>query len=198
MKLFKFENGVLVLDKSEIALIKEFNAILRRDSNPKKTKAFAEFNYIYQLCDKFSVINQRGLNGKEAELLAKDLSGLDLTYTPDDLVLAAIERYKQLRPSQLESIAKEIRGAFNTSHKVIKAIRQSIEKYLVAEEIKPEDLNNATSALEKLLILSDTIPKRMGALKTIEELIDKEDKDGEVLRGGDEILDSMDPEKAIG
>lgn len=198
MKLFKFENGDIALDHDEVALIKEFKAILRRDKDPKKCTAFAEFNYIYQMCDKQSVINQRGLNDKEAHLVAIDVTGLNIAYKPDDLVLAAMRRYEQFRPSPLEQIAKEIRGAFNTSHKVVKALRYKVESYIDKAEISGEDLQNATAALDRLLALADSIPKKMGSLKEIEDIVIKEDKGFDLQRGGEEILDSMDPDNALG
>jgi hypothetical protein len=198
MKIFVFKDGVISLDKDEIALIKEFNLILRRDKSPKKEQAFKELNYIYQVADKHSYCNKKGLSKKEAHLVAVDLCNLEIDYKPDDLVIAGVRRYEQLRPSQLEDITREIRGAFNTSHRVIKALRLAIETYISKEDIKGEDLQNATVALERLLSLADSIPKKIKALKEMDELVEEEDKNYELQRGGDAIEDSMEPETAIG
>jgi len=79
MKIFVKEEGILVLARDEIALIKEFNNILRPikpcdedKTGVKKIRNFQEFLYIYHRCDYNSYPNQNGLNVKDADKWSKD------------------------------------------------------------------------------------------------------------------------------
>lgn len=204
MRIFTKVDGNLVLDREEIALIKEFNNLLRR-CNPcnedkdgtKKIMNFKEFNYIYHICDYHSYPNQNGLTDKEAHVWSADVVGLPKEWKPDDTVKFAINRYKQIHKSPARELAHEIITTLHLSTKLTKKLRETIEAVIEQEDVKGEELNQLVNNLRAIITLSADLPKQIKGLQETKELIDKEEDKKEIKRGGEEVSDSMNPDNDV-
>ncbi len=204
MQLFILVNSELQLNVPEIVLIKEFNNILvhseRCESDPsgsKKHFAYMKFNYIYQICDYKSYVNQHGLSEKEAHEFAINVSGLPKDWKVDDLTKVGMERYKQLRPSPARELNKEILATLHTSGKLVAKINRYLEKQLEKPDFKDDDINNITTNHFKAIELAKKIPEQIKALNDLKDTIDKEEGNVDKRRGGDEIRESMEANNNI-
>ena len=204
MKLFIKEDGVLKLHREEIALIKEFNNLLRRknpcsedEDGSKKIMNFKEFLYIYHLCDYESYPNQNGLNDKEAHKWAIEAAAIHGNWKPDEVVKNAMVRYMEVSKSPAREQSKEILATLNLATKLTKRLREHIENSLLkldtgtTEEKNSIDLNQLVTNLNTVIDISGRLPKQIENMKAVKKLIADEEGQVEVIRGGNEVLDSM-------
>lgn len=207
MKLFILKNYNLEIDKDEVLLHKPFAKIFRRDRNPNKTTAFKELKYIYCIADHKSKANQDGFNETETLKYALEVSELPNNYVPDELVLEAIQLYKKLNSTVVRETNLELLKTFNNFSKAIEILREDIEFKI--NELKTnsgltvDQKNSLRKALleqlTEVMTLSGKIPKAIDDLHySIKKVKEEEDKlDGNLMRGGQAIVDSMDPENDI-
>jgi hypothetical protein len=202
MKIFVNDGGVLKLDREEIALIKEFNNLLRRnkpcnedkDGN-KKIMNFKEFNYVYCISDYSAYPKQKGLNDKESHAWAISNASLPNDWKPDELVKAAILKYQEVNMSAARELATETQASLHLATKLIKRLRENIEKEL--DNPDASILTQLVTNLEKIMDIAKALPSQIQSLQKVKELIDKEEVNVEQLRGGGEVYDSMNPENDI-
>ena len=205
MKIFSIQDGNIVLEREEVALVKEFNNLLRRvipcEGDPKgnlKLRAFQEFNYIYQVLDYNSFPNKRGLTEEDAHLWAINNAGLPNDWIADPIVLKAMEKYEELIQSPSRDLCRELLITLNNSYRIVRKIRDMIDLKLKSNEITNEDLDILISYQNKLLAIADKLPNTITTLKEVEKLIEyEEDNSKQIARGGDEVLDSMNPDTSL-
>ncbi len=222
LRIFKVEDHVLELDRDELRLIPEFKEILVRDKVKKgsttftieKALAYKEFKYIYFMCDyKSPYVNYPDIERSRASI--KD-SDLEPRYVPDDDVIRAMIKYKELQETPSIKILNSLQRGLMLSSSVIDNICGTIEYQL--EDIKKlksqlssdsitlqgEDklsLMIKTSEYTKSLVdnlnilqgLGDKVPK---TLKNVEELSEKirTETEGEgVVKGGKKIGNRANP-----
>ena len=210
MRIFIKEDGVLKLHREEIATIKEFNNLLRRknpcsedEDGSKKIMNFKEFIYIYHLCDYESYPNQNGLSDKDAHIWAMQNATIHGNWKPDDVVKDAMVRYMEISKSPARELSKEILATLTLSTKLTKRLREHIENSLVkldtgtTEEKNSIDLNQLVTNLNTVIDISNRLPKQIENMKAVKKLIADEEGQVEVIRGGGEVHDSMNPDNEI-
>ena len=190
MKLFKLVNNNIVLNIDEIILVKEFNALLKRDKSHNKSRAFEEFKYIYFVYDYSSPYVQKGYG--EVILKAKALDNCEITIEEDDLVKSAIDVYKDLQDSLELRIYLNLIKSFDITDKIIDKIREDITLKL-SEDSSVDNINSLVSSLKTLLTLANDIPDKLESLKKCENLIKKQQESQGLARNNTVITDSMIP-----
>lgn len=230
LKLFVLEGKNVVLNKPEIATIKVFKNILRRDRGSKgdaqgreKLMAYAEFAYIYHMCDLGSIPNTEGYNEDKAHEWAVKQADL-LELNPDWVVDAGLEdamnEYKELQqdiPSL--NILKSLKEGLNSSSSLIRVMVDKMNKYVIEltelslvgddDEViedpnNPESFlpnpNSASKKLEKaiklqsqVLGLAKDLPKTMEQVKVLAEQVKKELEQSHDIRGGRKLNNREDP-----
>ncbi len=205
MKIFAIQDGVLVLDREEIALIKEFNNVLRRvipcEDDPTgrlKVRAFQEFNYIYSICDYNSYPNKNGLSEEEAHYWAVDNAGLPPDWKPDQVVFEAMQAYSRLVDTPSRELSRELLISIRNTYKIVRKVREKVDEKLEHDELDNSDIDELISYQNKLMAIADKVPSMVNSLKNVIEMIDKEeDINKEYVRGGNEIDESMNPDTSI-
>jgi hypothetical protein len=205
MKLFTFKDGVLTLYKDEIALYPELNSILVRDKGSvgdsdgrKKLQAWKEFMYLYMICDYYSYPNQKGLTEREAHMYGIKEAELPKDWIPDKVILDAMDFYVEANESVARELNKELVASFKNSSRVVKKLRNETEALLAKPSLTAVEVGQLTDMQNTLLDIAVKLPKNLKALQESADLIKKEEQEGEIGRGGDMVLDSQDPDKAIG
>lgn len=190
MKLFRLVNNSIILNIDEIALIKEFNTLIKRDKSINKSKAFEEFKYIYLVYDYSSPYVQKGLN--EKDLKRKALENCDITIEEDEQIISAIKVYIDLQDSLELRIYLNLIKSFDITDKIIDKIREDIQLKL-SEESNVDNINSLVSSLKTLLTLANDIPDKLESLKKCENLIKKQQESQGLARNNTIIRDSMIP-----
>lgn len=97
MNLFVTDNGIVIPDENTL-LVYPFNEIWNRDQTPKKDIASAEFAYIEFLCSYTKSNPYIGYDDSIKELKVRENTQRSIPdWTPDSLVLKAIEIYCEFR-----------------------------------------------------------------------------------------------------
>ena len=116
----------VVLHKMNIMTVKEFAAILHRDRGSKgdsqgrlKKTASSEFSYIYHLVDYKSPFNVYGEDEKIEQ--CKKNAGFPETWKPDEVVLAAIEKYKELQKTKSLRLLEAVSNSLNKAQKYFRS-----------------------------------------------------------------------------
>jgi len=205
MNLFVYKGKELSLYKDEILLYPELNAILSRDKGSvgdsdgrKKLQAWKEFTYLYMICDYASYPNQKGMNEQEAHKYAIDIAELPEKWIPDKVILDAMDFYVDANMSVAKEVAKELLASFKNSTRVVKKLRDTTNVLLDKSSLNSVESGQLADIQQTIMAISTSLPKHLKALKESEDLIKKEDKEGIVGRGGEQISDSQNPDTAIG
>lgn len=169
------ENGRIDLNKVEIQLYKEFKEIVHRDKGSKgdndgrkKYRAIKELTYVYHMCDYRSFC--RELDESEVQVRAIEESGLsDEKFNPkDEVILAAIEKYKLLQNTR--------------SVRQLEATRKAIDATIrFCEDFEPTDISMAKAALT----LPAEVAKANKGMKELEDQVKREFTEEPELKGGD-------------
>jgi len=184
MGLFKIENHIPVIDV-EIKTIKEFAKIITKDKDRFKKLAYKELAYIFHTTDFSSPYAIYQKEEREKRVI-KDV-GLDSDWKPDIYVKEAIEKYKELSETPTIKSVKAIKESLITSSKVIEAIQQSVENNLKHEETDDFDIDDMISKVDKLLTLSEKLPKAIESLNNLEEKVKAEQLGNSKLKGGGKL-----------
>ena len=197
-------DGKISLYRPEIALIKEFNTILRRDrgshndsTGRKKFFAFKEFHYIYMVADYDSYPNIHGLNEKSTDAYARKEAELPDDWRPDKKVKVAIARYRSLQDNVAKKATKELYMLFRSSLSRVKNLRLSLDKLMDREDLSLEEIERLHELLDKTFKMAANIPVQIEALRLAIENINKMEHKGQEIRGGGIIPDSANPETTL-
>lgn len=95
MKLFKYE-GYKVTVSEEALMLEPFRNIWNRDKTKTKIKALNELSYVYFMCDPRSDY-QYIVNTEDRHSAIIESEGLDKSWTPDELVIEAMDFYKSFK-----------------------------------------------------------------------------------------------------
>jgi len=221
MRFFKLDKGVLILDKDEIKLYKHFRTILERDRGGKirgdadgryKYFAFAEFSYIYFLCDINAIPAKRGFSASESHAFAIKESNLPKDYTPDEVVIEAMEFYREHCTTPTTEILIGLERGYHVSAKVINSMVEKINESFDNISIQPKkttirikgeesvSINNeqanidiAIGYLKQLNILSKDLPNIVENLKKVRATAETEQAQKQSIQGGKVKASRMDP-----
>ena len=201
MKLFTIVNGDIVINKVELLTIPEFKTILKRTKHnetpaKKRDRVFSELAYIYHIADSKSLPNTKGYDLKEANFYAIEKAGLDKDWKPDEVILEAIEIYKEENSSIAKDTINELLKTFRFTNKVIIKVRVSIEEILDTEKLSKEQAAEVLGLIETSIKFGRDIPKLSRELNgAINELFEDENDDVVLLRGSKEPVPmSADPD----
>lgn len=167
MELFKMGDNYLVdLNKEWISTIKEFRELLKRDKDRAKKQAQREFTFIYHYLDFRSQFREYPEDARLKESLRNADLPEDLKIEKDQDLLAAVNRYKELRETRT---LKVIKGAYKAT--------DSLAEYFNTVEIKEPDVaKNLMSSL-------GGIGKLLSSLKELEEQVKRELSEDAGIRG---------------
>lgn len=109
MKLLELD-GMIGVPAPELTQINEFSTLIKRDRTHGKRKASAELAYIYYLCDWESPYAAYSENIKSDKII-RDIFTEE--WIPDDEVLSAITKYKELTQSEFKRMLQSARNGAN-------------------------------------------------------------------------------------
>lgn len=189
---FKIENDKLVLDVEEILQYPLLQQIYARDDSKDKEFAYKEFRFIHFLSDRKGYIAKAGLTKKEAYEFARKNSDLSDSYTPDKVVIAAIDFVKtNLNITAVEDLITSTIKGLNLSSRLVRVLSDGVED-LLSKEITVKDLTDCEETLKQILKISNEIPDRIEALTELNSKWDKIEKGVTSIRGGSEYRESYD------
>jgi len=161
--LFNLQDNIVRIDPDSLS-VPQMKAIWDRDKNKNKETAYQELSYVYFLADYKSPYNVYPESIRPNEI-QKDFIRND-KWKPDELILQAIKKYKELQETP---VIKLLNAARSAVHKVT--------KYLTDKDM---DDRNYTKELEK-------IGKIIDSLDRLEDKVKKDIKINEKIRGGGDI-----------
>lgn len=213
MELFREENYTVTISP-ELKTIEEFATIIKSDKHRHKTFSTKVFSYIYFMYDYRSPYIAYPEKTRHSEVLSS-LRLTEFKITPK--IQAAIDKYLELRQTPTIRLLRESRETLQTSVDMIKILRREIDTALSelsefkrptvanSDELTDEELadaqdaimnymklkqahiKNATDNLEKLLSLSDKIPKSISTLSELEDKVKAEEASSTRVKGGLEL-----------
>lgn len=203
-KFFKYEDGMLILNKDEIFLYEPFKKILKRDRGSEgdaqgrlKLWAFKEFTYIYMICDYDAYPNIHGLDEEEAKLYAKKIAKLPDLWDEDDEIKDAIDEFRRLQLDAQKELIIDLITTFRSFLLRVRYIRGGIEKIGRLTTIKEAQIVSTHEYMKELFDIAARTPVYIDSLNKALVAIEKQEKVGQNVRGGGNIGDSMNPDEAI-
>lgn len=207
MKFFKFnEEGLLELNKDEIALYPNVKKILARDRGGKvvgdpdgrlKFYAFKEFAYVYYRCDFEAYPAQHGLTEKEAHTYAVKHANLPNDYQPDELVSAFMKQYENEHLTPTKKAIKTLIRVFVINDKLVEKIEQNLHSTLELPTLTGPQISELIGYQKELIKIATDVPLTVKKLREAMSLLEEEEKVIMIARGGEEVLDSMNPSNKV-
>lgn len=202
--IFEFDQNTFLVNlrKENLSTIKEFKTLIKRDKGSPgdtqgrlKLKATREFTFIYHYCSYKSEF----INYPERQRLQEALKNAELDEKTDIYadkeLMEAIEVYRVLQETPALKLMTELLEGLHVSHKVIKKIRQDLERKIdeiTVDEVEVEDggktklVDPIVRLNERLKMIMDTareLPKTLKAITDLQEAVKKEMGEGSRLRG---------------
>lgn len=174
MQLFEVKDGNLSYNP-EILTIKEFKEIWNRDKSKNKKKALSELSYIYFYADYKSVYKAYDEDERVGNIITDVVE--DKNWKPDEVVQAAIVKYKSL--SSNLSI-RMLEAAESAGEKVIKYFKE-IDLTKLDKGGKP--IYSAKDLMVNMKQVGDVLK----GIKTLKEEVAKEEINSSSIRGGGQI-----------
>ena len=178
--LFEIINSQIV-PFAETLAIKEFKEIWDRDSSENKDMAFRELSYIFHSCDLRSAYRSFPENGRDSTIII-DIFGKD-KWEPDKKVEGAKKRYNQLNKGRLSLLLEDAYSAVDMLREYFTSIN------LVEKDKFGKLVYSAKDFMSNIKMLSDAIK----SIKSLEKEVDKENVEGNRIRGGGEKHMDEDP-----
>ena len=197
MRIFKFKDGELLINKDEIFLHSPFREIMSRDKLVGKPIAWAELKFIYFVADTDAIPYKRGSDENQSIQYAMDNCNLPKGWMPDKVVEDAITIYKEENLNVIGSTVREIIMIFGNYATIIRKLRYSINEMLKKDKLTTEEARELINMLTGVTNVATNIPEIKGKLfKVIKELELVESKDVNFIRGMGEIVpQSANPEE---
>jgi len=171
MKLFTLENYQPLITP-EALLIPEFKALFDRDKSKDKVNALKEIAFVYFSMDYQSNYLSYTKDVRD-ERLAQDFMGVS-EYKPDQVVLAAMQKYDELQRTPTMNFLKAARHAMQETENYFMDIDYTERDAKGNPVYKGTDI---TKMLKDCSGVKDTLDKLMEAVK-------KEQSNGSTARGG--------------
>lgn len=173
----------------EIKVVKEFKNLIAKDRNRDKREAVKWFAYIYYMNDYRSPYF-KVTKSKRHEMVCSQLDiALPFKIFPE--LQAAIDKFLEFQetPSvrSLKSIMEGLVASGNVIDMITKRVQDKLEELSGGEvEYDPEEVDVLVKDVDRLLNLSDKLPKAVNTIKALEEEVKKEQASDIKLRGGGE------------
>ncbi len=179
MELFTIEENRAVI-KPELRMIPAFKKLIIRDKDRFKRQALNEFAYIYYMYDYKSPYMNVSEVDRHSQI-SKSLN-FSLDWKPDEDIKAAIDQYNNFQETPSIKALKSTKEALLNASKVIDVMNQQVSTAMADEDNR--DMVTAIETLDKLLSLSDKLPKTINTIVTLEEKVQKEQHENSKVRGG--------------
>lgn len=166
MNLFTVENQ-RVTASPEALTIKEFKALWDRDSSKHKETAIEEFAYVFFMSDYKSVYMAYDTAAREQKIIGDVIT--KKSWKPDDKILNAIKKYKELQETPSMGLLKDAECALDK-------IRSYFRNVDVTDDIEGSITKTLIANIEKL----GGVIKGLSSLR---ELVDKEVSESMRVRG---------------
>lgn len=171
MKMFVMDTDHYVLDINPEALkIKEFSEIVKRDKTKFKTVAQAELAFVWFFCDFKSDFLQIIDDEERKQEIIQSIDGLTKGWEPDDLIMAAIDRYKSLSRTVTSRMLDDAREILDN----------------MSEYAKTASKNLDTNDMSKIQKYISDLPKMIATLNTLEESVLRDKESTQSHRGSQE------------
>jgi hypothetical protein len=201
------ETQMVELNKPWLSTIKEFKVLLRRDKGNsngkerKKLQAEKEFTFIYHLVDYRSPFADYTESDRLATALENAGYEKNYNFTKDEELLNAVEVYRIMKDTPGLSMLFELKQGLHSSHRVVRKIRQDLNKMLdkldnyTDEEFeeyskqlgsKTDPILMISDRMDRIIEITEKLPKTLKAIENLEDSIKKELSDDAGLRGGAE------------
>jgi hypothetical protein len=178
MELFTIEENQVII-KPELRMVPAFKKIITRDKDRYKKQALAEFAYIYFMYDyKSPYMNISDVDRHPQ--ISKSLKFSE-DWQPDQDIKEAIDQYLSFQESPSIKVLKSTKNALINASKVIDVMNETVANALKEED---RDMVSAIDTIDKLLSLTDKLPKTINTIVTLEEKVQKEQHENSKLRGG--------------
>lgn len=183
MKFFTEENHRVKVDL-EIKLIKEFRLLIAKDKDRNKKEATKWFAFLYYMNDYRSPFFN--YDPKERFKRVVDNVGLDPNFKEFKELKEAQAKYLEFQETPTVKSLKSIREGLNTSSKVIQLLTDQVNSVMETpiEDLDGDDIDLITRNVDKLLQLSDKLPKAIKNISALEEEVKKEQAGDSKIRGG--------------
>jgi hypothetical protein len=198
MKLWTVINNELVVNRNEIFLYKEFNYLWKRDKTADKLVATEEFKYIWLTCDFDSHYIQQGLDDEVIHVKAVKEIGLEEFYKPDEYVVAAQNKYREIRETPSMALLLSLLQGLRSTSEVVKSLNKTIKNKLQlndVDSINKFDSNSVADNISATLKLIDAMNKIANdvpkSIKQISDLYDRvraETSEKKMKAGGREYV----------
>lgn len=173
-------DGEKIIPTARALKIKPFYGIWKRDKFKDKRKALAELAFIEYYSSYSSEYNKLGLEEEEKiEAIKDDLVGLPNNWKPDELVMAATEKYEDMTLTQSDLLLADARIGVN-----------KIRKYFKEVDLLEKDENgkrvNDPKALSAMLKQVREINSQLQ--KAQEDARKEREEEGKIYGGGQEEI----------
>lgn len=206
MQFFKFVDGVIELARPEIALYPNVNEILKRDKGGKvtgdpdgrkKAYAFKELTYVYFTCDFHAYPSQHALSKEEAHFYAIQHSGLPEQYEPDSVVRDLMLQYLDEHLTLGKKTIKNLLDTFSLNDIAIASINANMKLLLKNSALTKDQISEMIKYQQDLMKIATEVPQQVKKLREALSLIQDEEREILIRRGGEEVDQSMIPDNDI-
>lgn len=105
----------------------------------------------------------------------------DDAWEPDEDLKEAIDQYNKFQETPSIKALKSTKEALLNASRVIDIMNEQVA-FSLHEDTR--DMTTAVETLEKLLVLSEKLPKTINTIVTLEEKVQKEQHENSKVRGG--------------
>jgi hypothetical protein len=176
MSIFAFKDGKVAIEPLNLT-IPEFKEIYDRDTSKDKIIAYIELCYVYHMSDFKSPYNNYDDKDKDHKIRYDYIK--DPKWNPDNLILNAISKYKEINETPSLKLLKDCR-------KAIEKVRTYVSTVDMDEVDSKGNKANKITDLSK--VISD-VGKMVESLDKIEERVKKEELNNTKVRGNKRISD---------
>lgn len=188
MKIFDIEGNDIVLDPQVLGL-PPFTELWNRDDSESKFRAYQEIKYVTFLCDISYDNKYRGYPEDEKIRVLKRDFFQDEQWEPDELVLEAIQKFKDFQHTVNSRLLK---AAFKAADKLVEYF-ENVDFSKVDHNGRP--VYSADSLMNNL----EKLARVTRSLKLLEDEVLREQAEATLARGGSEIgeFEIPDPDDEI-
>jgi len=192
-ELFKVTKKGLTINTHEVLMHPPFLTIYKRDTSATKGIALKEFFYIYMTINIKSSLVNKGYSPKVLSKKAIKHIHMPDGWQPDDSIVIASKLYSYLTEGMQGRNFKSILRTFNNSDVIINKMNDTLEEFILKDELTKVEIADASHTLKDLMTLATSIPATIEKLNQSKKLASDESEDIRTARGGADITSSMEP-----
>ena len=198
-KIFKMVDGELCLDRDEVLLYDELNAVWKLDKGSKGDSdgrkhllANKYLKFIYLVCDPHAYPSKNGMNELEAVTHALKHTEIDREIMKEAVMLKAMKFYIDHVVSQAQETAYESRRAMRNTTKAMAKVNSVVEKTIEKEtDITKAEMDDLFAYQERMSKLIVDLPARFKLIDELDKLAEDIVPVAIEARGGGVVEDSM-------